>query len=431
MEREGDCPSVPFGSLCLEEGNTPRRCPLAEVATHLSVVGAALFAGGAGVCYLYLGGSFLELTGIEPGDNVLTSSTKKKILLIDDDPSVTASLWMLLKDEYETHSASTVREGVHLFDTLHPNVVILDLHLPDNHGLEALRSIRRMDRSAPVIILTGFATLEVVEESMRLGASDCLHKPFDASALKSRLRELAIEPESEAVDPPVEQSPGEKEPSETRPEELASSAFLHDVSNPLTSLLAFSSLLSEQISDPQKGPRLAEMIHENIEYLASLIDQWRAFSEPSTLTANYASLREIAEQAVSLVRLRAEAKSVAVSLEVSHHDARPLLNRHAVVRILVNLMQNAIEAVERENGKVDFGAQAKGGMVEFTVHDNGRGIAPDATQLIFQPRYTTKRKGTGLGLYIARHIVESANGAISICSRPGRGTTFTVQLPAS
>lgn len=356
------------------------------------------------------------------------TNTKKKVLLIDDDPAVSAALSMLLKDEFDTHSAATVRDGVRLFNSLHPNVVVLDLHLPDSHGLQALRSIKSMDRSAAVVILTGFATLEVVEESMRLGACDCLHKPFDGTALIARLRELAEEGEDEVAE---ERALYADDRSATQQANaLASSAFLHDITNPLTSLLAISTLLKDSVNDPHKCEQLASSLQKNIEYMSALVDQWRAFSAPETLKEEFASLQDIAERALDLVRQRANAKGVSLSLKLDSPEARPRLNHHAAVRILANLLQNAVEAVDLQGGEVVFRGQAVGDHIEFTVTDNGCGISPAATRMIFQPRYTTKQRGTGLGLYIARNIVEAAHGTISICSRPGRGTSFTVQLPA-
>lgn len=358
--------------------------------------------------------------------NVLTN-TKKKILLIDDDPSVSAALSMLLKDDFEAHAAESVRDGIRLFDTLQPSVVILDLHLPDQHGLEALRSIRSVDRAVRVLILTGYATLEVVEESMRLGASDCLHKPFDAAALRSRLKQLVEEEAEETLELRV----GEVQSHYSPPDEsLVSSAFLHDVSNPLTSLQALTLLLKEGSDDEETRSKLTGMIEQNVAYLGSLIDQWRAFSEPQTLVKEYAPLAEIAQEAAGFVGLRAEAKGVTLSVDAERCGLSPRLNRHAAARILVNLLQNAIEASPRGLGRVTLRAYPKDGAVEFTVRDDGDGIPPSETQRVFEPRYTTKKKGTGLGLFIARHIVEGAEGSITICSRPGRGTTFTVQLPA-
>ncbi len=364
---------------------------------------------------------------IKNWESSVLTNTKKKILLIDDDPSVSAALSMLLKDDYEPHSAETVKEGIRLFDALQPSVVILDLHLPDQHGLEALRSIRSVDRSVRVIILSGYASLEVVEESMRLGASDCLHKPFNAVALRSRLKELVEEVESEEADLQV----GEVRSHYAPPDEaLVSSAFLHDVSNPLTSLQALTLLLKEGSNDDETRRKLANMIEQNVAYLGSLIEQWRAFSEPESLAKEHASLEEIAAEAAGFVSLRAEAKRVKLVVDAESCELAPQLNRHATARVLVNLLQNAIEAAPQQLGVVTLRAYPREDSAEFIVRDNGEGIPPSSTQRVFEPRYTTKKKGTGLGLFIARHIVERAKGSITICSRPGRGTTFTVQLPA-
>lgn len=341
--------------------------------------------------------------------------------MIDDDPSVREALSMLLKDEFDTHSASNVKDGVRLYNSIHPNAVILDLHLPDQHGLEALRSIRGIDQSAQVIILTGYATLEVVEESMRLGASDCLHKPLDATALRNRLKELI------ANDAAVKSQSiqGTRSPDETQ-HRLASSAFLHDVSNPLMSLRVLSSLLSSKEKDTAK---LSSMIEQNVAYLASLVEQWRAFSEPETLADDFASMAEIVDEAAFFVKLRAEAKKVRLDVSAEESEACPNLNRHAVARILVNIVQNAIEASASEIGLVKFRAQSRNGCVEFVVSDNGTGVGSEDAKKIFEPHFTTKKKGTGLGLYIASKIVNAAKGSIEVCSRPERGTTFTVRFP--
>ncbi len=380
-----------------------------------------------GVWHLYVLAPVLQLTFSIIWERDVLTNTKKKILLIDDDPSVSAALSMLLKDDYESYAAGTVRDGIRLFDSIQPSVVILDLHLPDQHGLDALRSIRSVDRSVRVIVLTGYATLEVVEESMRLGASDCLHKPFDAERLRSRLRELVEEENLEVPELQV----GEVRSRYGPPDEgLVSSAFLHDVSNPLTSLQALTLLLKEQNNDEETRHKLGRMIEQNVAYLSSLVEQWRAFAEPQMLAKDYASLAEIAEEAAGFVSLRAEAKGVTVTVDAEDGDCMPELNRHATARILVNLLQNAIEAAPRLSGQVNFRAYPRDGSVEFVVRDNGEGIPPSETQRVFEARYTTKKKGTGLGLYIARHIIEGAKGSITICSRLGRGTTFTVQLPA-
>lgn len=117
-------------------------------------------------------------------------SIRRKLLVIEDDPSVLASLTLCLRAGYEIVSASTVRSGIRKFKKLRPSLVLLDLRLPDGDGLNALREIRRGGSATPVIILTGYASMGSVEEALRLGASDYLHKPFSVSTLRQRVAEL-------------------------------------------------------------------------------------------------------------------------------------------------------------------------------------------------------------------------------------------------
>ncbi len=362
------------------------------------------------------------------------SPPRKKILLIDDDPSVTTSLWMALNDEFDTHAASTVREGVRMFDVLHPNAVVLDFNLPDNHGLEALRRIRTMDRAAPVVILTGFATLETVEESMRLGASDCLHKPFDAATLKNRLRQLASPDRGNGVARKTEKDGAttDRQVVPARHDDAVAAAFLHDVSNPLTSMLAMSELLGrkETGKNPQEIGEIARMIHENATYMAALIQQWRAFTEPGTLPSDNTGIAEIVRQSVALAGAHAQAVGATIQTSVRDPDEGPRLNRHAVMRVLVNLLQNAAEAGAGKSVAIALHARRSGSWIEFVVKDNGPGIPLHATGLVFEPHYTTKAHGGGLGLHISRRIIEAAGGSISLDTQPGRGCIFTIRLPS-
>ena len=123
-------------------------------------------------------------------DETQNLTCKSKLLFIDDDFSVLASLRLLFGSDYETFYATSVAEGLRVFEESHPEIVILDLKLPDKSGIDALRKIRQIDPSAAVIILTGFSTRLDAEESLRLGAVDYLNKPFDSHYLKSRIAQI-------------------------------------------------------------------------------------------------------------------------------------------------------------------------------------------------------------------------------------------------
>jgi signal transduction histidine kinase len=129
-----------------------------------------------------------------------------------------------------------------------------------------------------------------------------------------------------------------------------------------------------------------------------------------------------------LGRQQALAKSVEIALhkdptlpEVEHDSDQ-------IHQVLLNLLLNSLQAIE-QNGKITVNLESHGKAAVVQVIDNGRGIAPDQLPNIFRPFYTTKGDGTGLGLSLARRIVEDHQGRIDVSSTLGKGTTFSVVLP--
>ena len=215
---------------------------------------------------------------------------KRKLLFIDDDSSVIASLHLLFDSSYETFSASTVEEGLRIFEQIHPRIVILDLKLPDKSGIEALRAIRKIDSSAAVVILTGYSTRLAAEESLRLGAVDYLNKPLNSVDLQNRIRKLALTIAERENDQQLEHSVNESlhHFCDFRDFQNASAAFLHDVSGPLSCLMAGSDILSQKIFEKDKITadeigHVITMMSNSVGYLRSLVNQWRSFSELHTL----------------------------------------------------------------------------------------------------------------------------------------------------
>ena len=102
--------------------------------------------------------------------------------------------------------------------------------------------------------------------------------------------------------------------------------------------------------------------------------------------------------------------------------------RDQLVQVFLNLILNAIDATDRD-GKVELSISHAGGVVEVRVSDNGCGIASDQAGRLFSPYFTTKKHGTGLGLFVTRRLVNDHGGAVSFDSVPGEGTTFRVRLP--
>ena len=129
-----------------------------------------------------------------------------------------------------------------------------------------------------------------------------------------------------------------------------------------------------------------------------------------------------------LGRQQGLAKGIEISLRKDPSLAEVEHDSDQIHQVLLNLLLNAQQAIDSK-GKIEVTVERRGSTVAIEVKDNGRGILPDHLPSIFRPFYTTKGDGTGLGLSLARRIVEDHHGRIDVTSTVGQGTTFAVVLP--
>ncbi|HYX70747.1 MAG TPA: ATP-binding protein, partial [Terriglobales bacterium] len=141
-----------------------------------------------------------------------------------------------------------------------------------------------------------------------------------------------------------------------------------------------------------------------------------------------ADLNATAEHAFTLARQQASARDI--DFDLVRAEGLPLVAHDVgqIQQVVLNLLLNAIQSIERE-GKVGLTLAQQNGHAVITVSDTGRGIPPEHLPNIFRPFYTTKRQGTGLGLSLARRIVEEHGGRVEVDSAPGQGARFTLRLP--
>ena len=144
-------------------------------------------------------------------------------------------------------------------------------------------------------------------------------------------------------------------------------------------------------------------------------------------------LNTVVRDVIAMLRGAGKLRRVDVAAELGPEPLHVTVNRTRIEQILVNLMVNAVDAIGDRDGKVVVSAhrRADGQRVVCEVRDDGAGVAPGNLDKIFQPFFTTKPedKGTGLGLPVARGIVESYGGTLTASSTVGVGTTFTFDLP--
>ncbi|MFQ3586085.1 MAG: ATP-binding protein [Fimbriimonadaceae bacterium] len=197
-------------------------------------------------------------------------------------------------------------------------------------------------------------------------------------------------------------------------------AIAHEIRNPLASIRGAAQVVQ---TDPSLGAEFGRIIEDESLKLNDLCSEFLDFARPTELNLRHVNLTELVENLVALHRREFEQAGVTLRFEVSPGAHDILADPPKLERVLRNLLLNALQACER-GGEVVIRA----GFDEFEVADNGVGMNAAAIEKLFTPFFTTKTKGTGLGLATVRKIVDAHGGTISVESAVGKGTTFRVKL---
>jgi signal transduction histidine kinase len=218
-----------------------------------------------------------------------------------------------------------------------------------------------------------------------------------------------------------------------RAEQLAAvgqlaAGIAHEVRNPLTGM----KLLVEAALRPGSRSTLTEedlrVIHGEIARLEETVQNFLSFARLPAPRREVCDLREVAARSLDLVRARAVRQGVAVEVDTPAQPLRADLDPAQLHQVLVNLLFNALDAMPR-GGRLGLTLRAAGGECQCIVSDTGPGIAAEVRGRLFTPFASTKPTGTGLGLSLARRIVEEHGGRIAGDNRPEGGARFTIVLP--
>jgi signal transduction histidine kinase len=199
----------------------------------------------------------------------------------------------------------------------------------------------------------------------------------------------------------------------------------HEVRNPLGGIELFSGLLSDEVRGNEEAHAHVVRIQKEVDYLRRIVEDFLDFAREQKLTRATAEADSLLRTAAELVRVDAEAKGVRV--EVEAEPAQLQLDSSLVVAALVNLLKNAVQASPAAQ-RIEVRGANRERAYAIEVQDAGPGIPPESQERVFEPFFTTREKGTGLGLPLARKIARAHGGDLALESTPGR-TLFRLTLP--
>ncbi len=208
----------------------------------------------------------------------------------------------------------------------------------------------------------------------------------------------------------------------------------HEIRNPLNSLKLQLTLLGEELGDVIDGPppESLETLHHEIAKLNRFLTEFLTYSRSITLVRNKVSPADLAVNAAEMAAGEATEQEVAIKVAAEALLPDLFVDRDRLEQSLLNIVLNAVQA-SGPNGRVDIKVRnAKdGAFVEFITTDNGFGIQNDRLEEIFEPFYTTKESGTGLGLSNARRIIHEHGGTITARNLPQGGAEISVRIPSN
>jgi signal transduction histidine kinase len=411
----------------------------------------------------------------------LIEETDKHILIVDDEEPIRKLFAGCLSERYTCVTAADAQEALLRLASEDFALVISDVQMPGLNGVELLRRITEQFPNVAVIIVSGIDRTQRVLDAVRLGAYDYLIKPCDLEVLELSV-ERALERRKLLRDGKRYKSDLEKQNTDlarskaelqrlqsqlVHSEKMASLGQLaagvaHELNNPAgfiygnmemlrTCAAGLERLLSFYDAAPLPASLIAQVktIKEEIDYQHSLTDLKSIIND---CHSGAERIRDVVQNLRLFSRLD-EAEFKKVDLHVGLESTIRLLSKYyssgritlerdyaelppvdcyagQLNQVWMNLLTNAAQAISSE-GRVRVETREENGMAVVTISDTGEGIAAEHVKKIFDPFFTTKPvgEGTGLGLSITYGIIERHGGTISVESRMGEGTTFTIIIP--
>jgi two-component system sensor histidine kinase AtoS len=205
----------------------------------------------------------------------------------------------------------------------------------------------------------------------------------------------------------------------------------HEVRNPLGIIRASVQLVEDAHDDPVRVAGATRIIKQEIDRLDRVIKALLDFGRPSTPTLRPTSIGDVVEDVVLFTRQFAVQAQVKIATEYAGEVPLVVADPDQLKQVLVNLVSNAVQSMEATGGTISVRVWSDDAFVFISVADTGPGMEPAVAERVFDPFYSTKDGGTGLGLTIVHRIIDQHGGRIEVTSAPGEGTRFTVALPAA
>ncbi len=393
---------------------------------------------------------------------------RAKFLIVDDEAPNVRLLERLLElaKAGPVFSVTDPRKALDVLEAEKPDIVLLDLHMPQLDGFTLLSRIKAglsPEDYLPVLVLTADITHETRQRALGSGAHDFLTKPLDpdevllriGNLLETRFLHLELQRQKSELERLVRERTGQLEDTlaclraaqeqlvkqeRLRALGMMASGIAHDFNNALTMVMGYGELLAPYFQNdaPEREREYFGHLMAAAEDASHVVARLRDFYRPADhdelrvpVDANLAIQQAIALTAPRW-RDRCQADGIQIEVVTRLQPVSAFLGHAPEFReVLTNLIFNAVDAMP-EGGTLCFTTAEEEGRIRIAVSDTGRGMSEEEASRCLEPFYTTKGdQGTGLGLAAVYGFVQRYGGSIGIETSRGKGATFILKLPAS
>ncbi len=352
-------------------------------------------------------------------------NSKGKILIIDDNVDTVELLRKrFLAEGYSTDEAYDGLTGLEKFRSYEPDLVILDVMMPNMDGYEVCRRLNLDSAAAriPILMLTAKSEIPDKVKGFDIGADEYITKPFDFKELAARVRslltqknlnkQLAEQEKLHALDHVVDE-------------------ISHEVRNPLVAIGGFARRVRKSLPEGSPNCQYMDIILRNVEVLEKMVHQMITLKSTTMSFIEPADINELVSKALNARRSRIETKQIKVVTRFMDNIPLIAVDRDNMTQAIGHIIENAIESMEGELRRLEISTNMDGGHVEIEITDTGKGIHKEKIKNIYDPFVSSKTYGPGLGLTFVLKTIQNHKGQITVESKEQRGSTFLIRLPVN
>lgn len=366
----------------------------------------------------------------------------KRILVVDDVEENTYIVSTILKSAgYTPFVANSGKQAIQIAETQHPDLVLLDINMPEMNGYEVCKYFKEHEPIAdiPIVFLTVHADAESIAKAFDTGAVDYLTKPFKKAELLARVKvHLALRQAQELLE---DQNESLKRLNDEKNEFLGIAA--HDLKNPLNSIRGIAQMVRKRKEIELSDDEVDDMAHQietssnfMFEIITNLLDVNKI--ENGKLVIQPSSVDLVLSLGAVTDRYQAPAakKNITLHVEMPAEDTQIYADPTLTIQVLDNIVSNAVKySPQGKNVWVTVSCDAVQHRVRVAVKDEGPGFSEEDKKKLFGKfaRLTAKPTGgehsTGLGLSIVKRLAEAMDASIWCESELGKGATFIIEFP--